>query len=360
MKRYIALFVAAALLALALVGCGEVTPAESTTTSSTATTASATTSQTTATETTTEVSKQTETTPGRIDFPPKPAYELTADDVKNHTKVPLWAPDSQPFEIEDEKIKNKFYKQALISAYIVDGSDSCVVVFPGGGYTTLTEAEGANVAKAYNEKGISAFVCYYRCNYYAEGTKTTAGYTRDAFLADGQRAVQFARYYGAQYGINQNKIAVCGFSAGGHLAMLVCQHPGSNYIVDAIGALPSTPNACILGYAVTDLTPGLSSQTSQHFFANEEERTNPDLITEYSYRHAPASMPATYIWYGEKDTTVNAQVCSVDCANALKDAGVDVLIESFADIGHGAALAAGTSAEVWLEHSVQFIEKVFG
>lgn len=366
MKKYIALLLSVVFITLALISCGETKPSE-TTSQNTSVTTSVTTASATSTEVTTpqttesKVTRPPETTSAstRIDYPVHPAPELNEDDIKNHVKMPLWGDGEQLCEIEDEKVKAKFYKQATIAAYIVDGADSCVVIFPGGGYTTITEAEGANIAKAYNEKGISAFVCYYRCNYYADNTKTTMGYTKEAFLADGQRAVRFARYYAPQFGIDPNKIAVCGFSAGGHLAMIVCQHPAEISYEDEINTVSSVPNACILGYAVTDLTPGMSTQTSQHFFASEEERTDPDMIAKYSYRYAPASMPPTYIWYGEKDTTVNFNVCSIDCAKAFEDAGVTVEIEGFAGIGHAAALATGTAAEVWLEHSVEFIAKAF-
>lgn len=293
----------------------------------------------------------------------KPVFEeLDMDKILNHEKIPLWGEGEAPFEIKEDKVRAKFYQVASIQAYLVPGSDECIIVYPGGGYAALTASEAGEIAKAYNEKGISAFVCNYRLNQYTDEKLGYIAYHRDAFLSDGQRAVQFVRYYASAFDIDPNKIGVIGFSAGGHLAMYVCEHEcEENYKNDEIGKVSSKPNLCILSYAVTVLKDGISRVTTQHFFHSQAERADNELISFYSYTYAPEKMPPTYIWYSEKDSSVDYNVCSVAFAKKLTELGIVNKLDGFKDGGHGVGLAKGYSdCSKWLDNSVEFINQIFG
>lgn len=308
--------------------------------------------ETTAEETTTQVQ-----TTEKVVFD-----DLDMDKISSHEKIPLWGEGEAPFEIKEEKVKARFAHTATIQAYIVDGSDRCVIVYPGGGYSTITASEAGDIAKEYNKMGISAFVCNYRTNLYTDEKLGYVAYHRDAFLADGQRAVQYVRYYASAFGIDPNKIAVVGFSAGGHLAMYVCEHECTeNYKGDEIGKVSSKPNLCILSYAVTVLKKGISQVTTQHFFHSVQERENEELIDFYSYTYAPGNMPPTYIWYSEKDTSVDYNICSVALAKTLTELGIKNKIDGFSDGGHGIGLAKEyAEASKWFNNSIMFMNEVFG
>ena len=58
------------------------------------------------------------------------------------------------------------------------------------------------------ENGISAFVVGYRVK----------PHTFPLPLLDARRGVRFVRFYAEKYGIDKNKVAIMGSSAGGHLA----------------------------------------------------------------------------------------------------------------------------------------------
>ena len=91
---------------------------------------------------------------------------------------------------------------------------SAVIICPGGGYGILAAShEGTDVAKAFNEMGITAFVLKYRLPEDSIMVDKSIGPLQDA-----QRAIQMVRENAQQFNLDGTKIGIMGFSAGGHLA----------------------------------------------------------------------------------------------------------------------------------------------
>lgn len=102
-----------------------------------------------------------------------------------------------------------------LTAFLAEGSDSAVIVVPGGGYAAGNisdlpypedDEEATLTAKKLNQMGINAFVLGYRYN----------PYRMPAPLADMQRAVRWLKYNSETFGIHPDKIGLLGFSAGGY------------------------------------------------------------------------------------------------------------------------------------------------
>ena len=92
-------------------------------------------------------------------------------------------------------------------------SGASVLLIPGGGYQRVVVGkEGYEIANWLTSRGIAAFVLLYRLP--ADGW--SAG--PDAPLQDAQRAVRLIRRQAPALGLDPNRVAVMGFSAGGHLA----------------------------------------------------------------------------------------------------------------------------------------------
>ena len=110
-----------------------------------------------------------------------------------------------------------------------------VLVVPGGGYTHVSAREGDPVALQFAAAGYHAAVLDYAiCEQAKDGLP----------LRQLAQAIGLVRQHAAGWHILPEKIAVCGFSAGGHLAL-------SGAVLDIPGerAQPR-PDAVILGYPV--------------------------------------------------------------------------------------------------------------
>ena len=177
-----------------------------------------------------------------------------------------------------------------ITAYIPQKkiSNCAIVILPGGAYFLRAEHEGKGYAEFFAEHGILSFVVDYRC-------------LNDKFpipLMDARRGIQFVRYHADQYGIDPQKIAIMGSSAGGHLAALTCtyekEHLPDN--TDEIDKIDFRPNAQILCYPViklfgkgiTHLDSGRNLLGDQ--YATLAEELSPDLI-------ATEQAPQAFIWH---------------------------------------------------------------
>ena len=296
-------------------------------------------------ETTDASDTNADTTPEAVTQAPlTPAVPPSDTQIANHESILLWPEDNFPYLIEnDEK-----GLMPTIRAYLCDGADAAVVIFPGGGYFQLSDvSEGVDIAKAYNDAGYSAFVVNYRYEPY-DGRAT---------LADGQRAVQYVRYFANTFGIDPDKIALCGFSAGGHLSVMVAEHPVTdNLAKDAIGMTRSTPDACILAYPVTTLGEG-TFETMPRIFLGEN-MNNAAEIAKYSYPHALDTMPPTFVFYSVKDYFVNYAANSIAFADAMRKADRDVVIRAYTDGGHGIGLGtAYPDYAHWHAESVAFLRE---
>ncbi|MBR4420386.1 MAG: alpha/beta hydrolase, partial [Clostridia bacterium] len=97
--------------------------------------------------------------------------------------------------------------------------NSAVLIFSGGAYAFRAEHEGDGYARFLNEQGVLCFVVNYSVypDYFP------------APLADAQTAVQFVRANAEKYGVDKNKIAVMGSSAGGHLCALLSTYRKKAY-----------------------------------------------------------------------------------------------------------------------------------
>ncbi|MFQ9916811.1 MAG: alpha/beta hydrolase [Flavonifractor plautii] len=89
-----------------------------------------------------------------------------------------------------------------------DGARWAVLILPGGGYERIAPAEGEPVALAFLAAGIQAFVLSY--------SVLPALWPRQ-FL-EGAAALAWMRANAPELGFRPDRVAVCGFSAGGHLA----------------------------------------------------------------------------------------------------------------------------------------------
>jgi acetyl esterase/lipase len=132
----------------------------------------------------------------------------------------------------------------VIEPYLLadDQPTACVIVCPGGGYWAHAPHEAEPIARWLNSLGVASFILRYR----------TSPYHHPVPLLDAQRAIRTVRAQAGDFGVDPRRIAILGFSAGGHLASTAGTHydggkPGSP---DPIERASSRPDAMILCYPV--------------------------------------------------------------------------------------------------------------
>ena len=137
---------------------------------------------------------------------------------------------------------------------------TAMVVAPGGGYVLLAiDKEGYDVAKWLNSFGVTAFVLKYRVRPDPEkgmGLEMNPA-VWGAILSDGQRAVRTVRARAAEWGIDPQRIGMCGFSAGSHLtaSTTLNSDEGDAKAIDPIERVSCRPDFIGLFYGAFAVWP---------------------------------------------------------------------------------------------------------
>ncbi len=267
--------------------------------------------------------------------------------TKEKTMLNIW--NDKPLGYNEEyDCGQNINKPELEEFVIYDGKKhSCVLILPGGGYDHLADHEGANVAKRLNEKGISAFVLYYRI----------APYAHPIQLWDSKRAMRYIRYNADRYNIYADKIGIMGFSAGAHLAGLTTEfYDKYDYeAIDGADALSARPDALCLCYPVISLTKPVSHFRSGDNLCMGSEELKYDFSLENSVRE---DMPPVFIWHTVGDKGVDCRN-SIEMASALKEKGCVFELHIFPDGKHGIDLAEGIrGTEQWFSLYCNWLERI--
>lgn len=230
-------------------------------------------------------------------------------------EIPLWpgvAPGSESWSYSEEStvspidhtgsIRN-VVKPTLAVHLPTKSTGTAVMVIPGGGFQSLAYGkEGDNIAAWLNSIGVAAFVLKYRVAHTEPGLDDTTINARTnavvpLAIADGKQALRIIRSRAAEWGINQDRIGVMGFSAGGYLSIVL----GSNY----------------------------DAQTRPAFVAAIYPGSPRDLKT-------PSDAPPLFLAYAVDDPRVPRD--SLGALNAWSKAKVPVELHAYATGGHGFAL----------------------
>lgn len=248
------------------------------------------------------------------------------------------------------------FPEAKLEGYLLDcaitlGQEKArpaVLVCPGGGYVYCSPREGEPVALSYAARGFHAFVLTYSTGWDAADF---------APLKEVSWAIGYIREHAAEWNIAPDKIAVCGFSAGGHLALV------SGLLAE------NKPNAMILGYPATSAPnmPGMDFMlkllVGSHEVTNEDAARF-DLVPQITKDAPPVFLAAT----AEDLLTAYG---ALPVAKAYSDLGMKYELHVFQYGPHGYSLAnevtADGSSQVidpafaqWQELSVQWLHRTFG
>ncbi|MBB5746846.1 alpha/beta hydrolase [Brevundimonas variabilis] len=175
-----------------------------------------------------------------------------------------------------------------------------VLIIPGGGFRRVAVSRaGGTIDRWLASLGYTAFVMNYRLP--ADGWAAGA----DVSLQDAQRAIRVIRARAPSLGLDAERVAVLGFSAGGHVAARVAtrfEQPAYAPL-DAADALSTRPAACGLFFPVVTLTaPHAHGGSLKEMLGDAPSEEARNAVS--AERHVPANAPPTFIAAAADDPVV--------------------------------------------------------
>jgi len=272
--------------------------------------------------------------------------------------------------------------------YQTDKRRPAVIVCPGGGFLMTSDREAEPVALRFAGLGYQAFVLRYS-TYAKEGAfdlemlsePPVSQYPQP--LYDLAQAIKTIRDNAAEWLIDPDRIAVAGFSAGGHVAASLGVHWHEPFLGDKLETDNERfkPNALLLGYPVVDFRyikeefdkrnnaqmQGLFTVVNRAVFGvpvptgEQLEELNP-------CNHVSERTPPAFLWHTADDSLIFAGN-SLRFANALAAHRVPYELHIFENGVHGLSLSDDTTAvdetqrnadvAAWFELAAKWLKKRF-
>jgi acetyl esterase/lipase len=233
-----------------------------------------------------------------------------------------------------------------------------VVICPGGGYRFLSKREAEPVALRFAAAGFNAFVVWYR----------VAPNRYPLPLKDAAAAVAYVRAHAGEMHTDPDRIAILGFSAGGHLAgsLGTLWHRAELWREMNLTPKQVRPNAMVLCY------PVISGGEWAHrgSFENLTGSQDTALHLEYSVENwVTENAPPAFIWHTFEDKSVPVQN-SLLMAQALSSLNILTELHVFPFGAHGSSLCDEQTSgarnphfvlpdnAVWMTMAQGFLKKV--
>ncbi|MDR3085463.1 MAG: alpha/beta hydrolase [Christensenellaceae bacterium] len=226
-------------------------------------------------------------------------------------------------------------QRPFLTPYLLDDSPrAAALICPGGGYIEKVAHEKLPVVKAMHAMGLHAFILDYRVGPYRWPTP----------ILDANRAVKLLRARAEEFHIKPDKIAVIGFSAGGHLAAMSGCHfdygkPGDP---DPIERLPSRPDLIVPCYAALSMEEGLTHPGSKQALLGDTPEEEVDAV-----KLVRDDTPPCFLFHTAPDELVPLEN-SLLFSKALQAHNVPHALHVFPFGRHGLAMAEDTPlAKAW-------------
>ena len=239
-------------------------------------------------------------------------------------RIDLWKPEEYTYPLAFGFMPN-------IRTYLHEDDKirPAMIVVPGGGYAFVSQTEAGIVAEKFYDFGYNAFVVTYTVNPLGKAPLL------DQPARDLSRAIRIVRSCAEEWRIDPQRVAICGFSAGGHLCASVCVH-FKDYEDPAYPDVSNRPDAAILSYPVItsgekahrgsfDCLLGKDASPEALHYASLETQVQPDT--------SPC-----FLWHTVTDDLVPVEN-SLYFSEALRANKVPYALHLFSAGQHGYALA---------------------
>lgn len=231
-----------------------------------------------------------------------------------------------------ELVRNK--ENVWLDCYVADKIQAykrkAILVIPGGGYGCVcSDREGEPIAHAFMAHGFNAFVLHYSVG---------ADHRFPEQLIEASLAMKYIREHSEEYGIDEAKVFVTGFSAGGHL----CSALGTQWHLPEVNEAVGMPYGCNRPDGIVPVYPVISSDLAirqKESFNNLCGRDMPeDAYLKCSLeRFVDERSSPAFIVHTANDQIVNVGN-SIAFAAAYAEHKIPFELHIFEDAPHGMAL----------------------
>lgn len=208
------------------------------------------------------------------------------------------------FEPDKQIVFKSFEKDPLeLNVFLPDGwkaSDRrpAMVFFFGGGWVGGAPAQFFPQSRYLASRGMVAVSAQYR-------TRGSHGTSPVECVADGKSAVRWMRQHAAELGIDPDRIAAGGGSAGGHVAATTGVIDGLDEAGEDL-SVSSKPSALVLFNPATDIS--------------KSQRWGDRAVEGSPLQHVDRGDPPTIVFHGKADSIVPYATAEAFCM-AMNDAG---------------------------------------
>lgn len=234
-----------------------------------------------------------------------------------------------------------------------------ILICPGGAYAFVCrDREGEAIAYKYLSEGFNVFVLNYSIapEHYPQQLMEVAS------------AIKYIRLHSEELCVDGNKIAVNGYSAGGHLAASLGVFWKDPFLCDSLKVSKEEirPDALVLGYPVITSDISLSHVGSIQNVSGTDDKESPIYKKMSLENQVDSDTPPAFIWHTAEDNAVPVKN-SLVFATALATYKVPFELHVYPYGCHGLATGSVTTnapesnhyVYPWMDESVKFLKSLW-